>query len=337
MDSAHQTAGRQPVAFISHHSSQVETARKLKALLGQNGITGWMAPDDIDPGRPFDQAIIEQVRQSDLIILLFCSKSDQSRHVKRELMMAENNHKLIYPVRLEETAADGLAYWLNDYQWVDWFDGNDNDPIKRMIATIQQQAAVKDGGTAAPPPPPATAAAPPPQPAPIPAPAPGGGWKSWAIPLASAAIVGIIMLAGFYFMTRDDGGNTVEAAAAETTTETTGEAAPTALETQQADTSQQPAPQPSTETPVPQPAATGGYYVVLGSYPPGSPQADQRAADFQRCAGMAAAVSPSDAYAGFRPGLTVVVIGPYADRRVANEALGNAQSCVADAYLRRTG
>lgn len=137
-----ETSGqRQPVAFISHHSSQVETARQLKKVLGQNGVDGWMAPDDIDPGRPFDQAIIEQVRRSDLIILLFCSRSDQSRHVKRELMMAENGDKLIFPVRLENIDAEGLAYWLNDYQWIDWFDRRD-DTIQRMIDTIKRIVAM---------------------------------------------------------------------------------------------------------------------------------------------------------------------------------------------------
>jgi hypothetical protein len=129
---------RRPVAFISHHSSQKKTARHLKTVLERNGVEGWMAPDDIDPGVAFDQAIIEQVERSDLIILLFCAKSDQSRHVKRELMMAENNKKLIYPVRLEDIDAKGLAYWLNDYQWIDWIDRRDAT-IQKMIEAIMRQ------------------------------------------------------------------------------------------------------------------------------------------------------------------------------------------------------
>ncbi len=138
--------GRRPVAFISHHSSQEKTARHLKAILERNGVTGWMAPDDIDPGVAFDQAIIEQVEQSDLIVLLFCAQSDRSRHVKRELMMAENNKKLIYPVRLEDIDAKGLAYWLNDYQWIDWIDRRDAT-IERMIETIKRHVG---SGAAAP-------------------------------------------------------------------------------------------------------------------------------------------------------------------------------------------
>lgn len=137
------TGARRPVAFISHHSSKEKTARHVKTILERNGVEGWMAPDDIEPGVAFDQAIIEQVERSDLIILLFCAKSDQSRHVKRELMMAENNKKLIYPVRLEDIDAKGLAYWLNDYQWIDWIDRRDAT-IQKMIETVKRQVGPKD-------------------------------------------------------------------------------------------------------------------------------------------------------------------------------------------------
>ncbi|WP_299323149.1 TIR domain-containing protein [Parasphingopyxis sp.] len=168
-DGAGNDGVRRPIAFISHHSSQVETARQLKQVLANNGVDGWMAPDDIDPGRPFDQAIIEQVRTSDLIILLFCSRSDQSRHVKRELMMAENGDKLIFPVRLENIDADGLAYWLNDYQWIDWFDRRD-DTIQRMIDTIKRLVQINTVEEELGPPPVSTQ--PPPVPIPVDAPPP---------------------------------------------------------------------------------------------------------------------------------------------------------------------
>ncbi|MEM8697239.1 MAG: TIR domain-containing protein [Pseudomonadota bacterium] len=146
-DGGQSNGARRPIAFISHHSSQEQTARHLKTVLERNGVTGWMAPDDIEPGVAFDQAIIEQVERSDLIVLLFCSKSDQSRHVKRELMMAENNKKLIYPVRLEDIDAKGLAYWLNDYQWIDWIDRRDAT-IQRMIDTIKRQVGPAEAETA---------------------------------------------------------------------------------------------------------------------------------------------------------------------------------------------
>lgn len=205
--------GRKPIAFISHHSSQEQTARHLKTVLERNGIQGWMAPDDIEPGVAFDQAIVEQVRRSDLIVLLFCARSDQSRHVKRELMMAEDNDKLIYPVRLEDIDAKGLAYWLHDYQWIDWIDRRDAT-IQRMIDTIKRQVAAREAEAAPPPPdaappapavaaagePPVAPPAPPPPPAPAPAAeasAKGGpfGWGNagW-VAIGAVAVLAAILL-----------------------------------------------------------------------------------------------------------------------------------------------
>lgn len=122
-------------AFISHHSSQVDIARRLKGLLAGQGIDGWLAPDDIAAGTAFDQAILDQISRSDAIILLFCAQSDQSRHVKRELMLGEDGHKQILPVRLEDVPAQGLAYWLKDYQWIDWF-GGEAQAVDRIVAAM---------------------------------------------------------------------------------------------------------------------------------------------------------------------------------------------------------
>lgn len=136
-------------AFISHHSSQVETARRLKRLLAARGIDGWLAPDDIAAGTAFDQSIVDQIDRSDAIVLLFCPQSDQSRHVKRELMLGEDSNKIILPVRLEDVRAQGLAYWLKDYQWIDWFAGEEQ-AVDRIVGAMTQGAApaVWPGSTA---------------------------------------------------------------------------------------------------------------------------------------------------------------------------------------------
>lgn len=133
-----------PLAFISHHSSQAAAARRLKAILARNGIAGWMAPDDIGPGKPFDEAIVEQIELADLVILLFSERSDRSRHVKRELVLADNRGTPVYSVRLEDRPAGGLAYWLNDQQWIDWFDGKDST-IQQAIDRIREQIAETAG------------------------------------------------------------------------------------------------------------------------------------------------------------------------------------------------
>ncbi|MEM8697017.1 MAG: toll/interleukin-1 receptor domain-containing protein [Pseudomonadota bacterium] len=341
-DSENGAAARRPTAFISHHSSQAETARRLKAILGHHGITGWMAPDDIDPGQTFDTAIVDQVRRSDLIILLFCAQSDQSRHVKRELMMAEDADKLIFPVRLEDTAADGLAYWLNDYQWIDWFDGED-DTITRMIETINRQAASSGsaGGADRVRRNPAAVALPGTDDSAEPvsgasASSRSGGGSQWTVPVVTALVVAVVMLAGFYFMIRED-----EPDGAAQVAQTEGAAPDEAVapEEEAADAEPEtPLQTPAVDTgPTPVPATGTDYYVVVGSFQPGDPTADLRAREFETCSGIAPIVGRSDDYAGLTPGLTVVMTGGYADAQTANAALEQAQACVADAYIRFIG
>lgn len=164
-------------AFISHHSSQVETARRLKRFLAARGIDGWLAPDDIAAGTAFDQSIVDQIDRSDAIVLLFCPQSDQSRHVKRELMLGEDSNKIILPVRLEDVRAQGLAYWLKDYQWIDWFAGEEQ-AVDRIVAAMNPAAASAVSSGAAERPRPA-------------APAPRRK-RLWMIIAAGAALSGLI-------------------------------------------------------------------------------------------------------------------------------------------------
>lgn len=174
------------VAFISHHSGQHDTARAIKSALERAGMSGWLAPDDINPGVTFDEAIMAQIGRSDFVILLLCEGSDRSRHVKRELMIAEEAGKPIYPVRLEPIAPQGLAYWLKDYQWIDWFD-RDPASADRLIAAITRRSA--DAPAAMP----------------IVAPA-APARRKWPLAAGALMLIAAAALAGWWFWSRGGGG-----------------------------------------------------------------------------------------------------------------------------------
>jgi hypothetical protein len=125
-----------PRVFISHHSSQYAAAKRVKAALADAGIEGWLAPDDVDPGSAFDVEILGAIRNASAVVLLLCAEADRSRHVKRELMLADDQGKPVFPVRLEPVTAEGLAYWLKDYQWIDWFGGR-GDGLDRLVAAVR--------------------------------------------------------------------------------------------------------------------------------------------------------------------------------------------------------
>jgi|GEM_PF-2541910 len=127
--------------FVSHHSSTYETALQVEEQLARRGVTCWIAPRDVEPGEPFDKAISKAILQSAAILLLFCEKSDKSRHVKRELILADTAARPIIPLRLEAIAPGELAYHLADSQWIDWIDRREA-VMDRVANQARQYASV---------------------------------------------------------------------------------------------------------------------------------------------------------------------------------------------------
>ncbi len=133
--------GQEPATqlFISHHSSKLPIALELEKSLAKYGVTCWLAPRDVEPSEAFDMAIKRAIDESCATLLLFCSKSDKSPHVKRELILADSSRKAIIPVRLEELAPDELAYHLASSQWIDWLEQREST-IERVAAKAHQLA-----------------------------------------------------------------------------------------------------------------------------------------------------------------------------------------------------
>lgn len=171
------TSSKPPVRlFVSHHSSKLDVALHVEKALSLYGVGCWIAPRDVDPGEPFDREIQNAIESCSAVLLLFCSNSDRSRHVKRELILADTARKAIMPLRLEAVDPKELAYHLADSQWIDWLEQRD-ETIKRIAGkshqfhTSRQRDSISNGAHAemrqdTPEPPPEQVAPPPPPPAP---------------------------------------------------------------------------------------------------------------------------------------------------------------------------
>lgn len=140
---------KRPRLFVSHHSSKYDVALHVERALARHGVDCWIAPRDVGPGEAFDTAIMQAIRDSAGVLLLFCSQSDKSPHVKRELILADSAHKAIIPLRLEEIVPDDLAYHLASAQWIDWLEKRD-DSIARIAAKAHQLAGTSAPDRAAP-------------------------------------------------------------------------------------------------------------------------------------------------------------------------------------------
>lgn len=133
---------KSPMLFVSHHSSKLEVAEHVERALNIKGVRCWIAPRDVEPGASFARSIPQAIGESSAVLLLFCSNSAKSRHVERELILADQLGKAIIPLRLERIDPGELSYHLAASQWIDWLEQRDEaiDRIALKARDLQAQA-----------------------------------------------------------------------------------------------------------------------------------------------------------------------------------------------------
>lgn len=109
--------------FLSHSSIDSELASRVCRALEAAGITCWIAPRDIAPGRPYTSEVLQAIEDSDGLVLLLTENANRSPHVHREVERAGSNQKPIYPVRLQKVIpVRELEYFIATAQWTDALD-----------------------------------------------------------------------------------------------------------------------------------------------------------------------------------------------------------------------
>ncbi|MGA8480422.1 MAG: toll/interleukin-1 receptor domain-containing protein [Chthoniobacterales bacterium] len=108
--------------FISYAEEDKSTANAACTALESEGISCWIAPRDIRPGAKWEQAIMDAISASRVMVLVFSEHANRSEHVQREVGTAFDNGITVIPFRLSNTKPTGiLEYYLRPVQWLDAF------------------------------------------------------------------------------------------------------------------------------------------------------------------------------------------------------------------------
>ena len=89
-------------AFISYSSRDAAAAVEFCDLLESRGLSCWVAPRNIIPGREYADEIMRGMAGSASVVLLVSSNSNVSKHVMREVEQAIKLGKPIFPILLEK-------------------------------------------------------------------------------------------------------------------------------------------------------------------------------------------------------------------------------------------
>jgi hypothetical protein len=99
-----------PRIFISYGVRDVVLARLLVHIFEENGVECFLAERDLSTGCLFDSEISKQIRQSNMLIVLWSSDSASSPWVNQEVGMALAQNIPVWPIAIEEINIQGAIF-----------------------------------------------------------------------------------------------------------------------------------------------------------------------------------------------------------------------------------
>jgi hypothetical protein len=178
--------------FISHSSKDRTIAERVCAYLEAKGVSCWIAPRDVTPGKNYGAAIVDAIDECRLFVLILTDESNRSGQVAREVERAASNNDVIITFRVEPVQPSrNLEFYVSSAHWLDASEKPVEQHFDKLLTAIKDWQ--KSEGAIATPPlatqtPPSVAPRPPPKPR-----------FSFSIPLISAAAGAVVVLTGVLF------------------------------------------------------------------------------------------------------------------------------------------
>jgi CHASE2 domain-containing sensor protein len=128
--------------FISYCGGDAEAARRLCAILEEQGLACWIAPRNIPPGEEWPTAIPAAIKRSASMVLLLSSHTGASRQISREVEIADHNFVRVINFRLENVEPpESLEYFLTNRQWIDGFGAHFESGVETLANALRNTAA----------------------------------------------------------------------------------------------------------------------------------------------------------------------------------------------------
>jgi hypothetical protein len=127
------SAGATRSVFISHASKNLKVADSIRDILEARGVSCWIAPRDIQPGKQYGASIIDGISNSSVFLLLLTDESNLSPAVQNEVERAFGYQKTIIPVRISDVKpGKEIEFFVSNAQWVDAI----YQPLKRRMDEV---------------------------------------------------------------------------------------------------------------------------------------------------------------------------------------------------------
>ena len=128
--------------FISYAIEDKPIADAVCKALEQGGVQCWYAPRDVPYAVDYEEAIVDAISASKLMLLVLSSHSNDSKHVKREVQNAsrEEPQVPVLPFQIEDvTLNKSLRYYIGSVHWLSALAPPLEDHLERLVGYVQQR------------------------------------------------------------------------------------------------------------------------------------------------------------------------------------------------------
>jgi hypothetical protein len=123
--------------FVSYSHDDKPQADAVCAKLEASGIRCWIAPRDVVPGQEWGAAIVDAIRSSRVMVLMFSSHANTSPQIRREVQLAVKAETVLIPFRIEDIApAESLEYFLGTPHWLDALTPPLEEHLERLAMAV---------------------------------------------------------------------------------------------------------------------------------------------------------------------------------------------------------
>jgi hypothetical protein len=122
--------------FISYSRKDQDIVRRIVKFLRAQGINVWLDNEKLIPGTPiWEEEIEKALRATTAVIAVMSPDSKNSEWVRREISLADQNHKQIFPILVRGDEDSAITLRLITRQYVDMRE-NESAGLDSLCAAL---------------------------------------------------------------------------------------------------------------------------------------------------------------------------------------------------------
>ena len=125
--------------FISYRQEDRAAAERVCDVLERSRVDCWIAPRDLPLTDDWPEAIVDGIEQCHTFVLILSQNCQRSRHIARELELADSHALRIVALRIEDVQPPPqLLFFLGNVQWLDAFGDRFDAALARLADAMRR-------------------------------------------------------------------------------------------------------------------------------------------------------------------------------------------------------